>query len=58
MVIADLKNSQINGFGMSNKETFNQATQFSKGAIIGSAFIKNLTDNGVGSIGEFVKAIR
>ncbi len=58
--IADmtLKNSQIIGFGISNQETFNQATQFAKGAIIGSAFIKNLTDNGVGSIGKFVKAIR
>jgi len=58
--IADmnLKNPQIIGFGISNKETFNQATQFAKGAIIGSAFIKNLTENGVGSIGEFVKAIQ
>jgi tryptophan synthase alpha chain len=54
--IADmnLKNPQIIGFGISNKETFNQATQFAKGAIIGSAFIKNLTENGVGSIGEFI----
>jgi tryptophan synthase alpha chain len=58
--IADmnLKNPQIIGFGISNKETFNQATQFAKGAIIGSAFIKNLTENGVESIGEFVKAIQ
>jgi tryptophan synthase alpha chain len=54
----NLKNPQIIGFGISNKETFNQATQFAKGAIIGSAFIKNLTENGVESIGEFVKAIR
>jgi tryptophan synthase alpha chain len=53
-----LKNPQIIGFGISNRETFNQATQFAKGAIIGSAFIKNLTDNGVESIGEFLKAIR
>ncbi len=37
-----LKNPQIVGFGISNQETFNQATQFAKGAIIGSAFIKNL----------------
>lgn len=54
----NLKNPQIIGFGISNKETFNQATQFAKGAIIGSAFIKNLTENGVESIGAFVKAIR
>lgn len=58
--IADmnLKNPQIVGFGISNQETFNQATQFAKGAIIGSAFITNLTENGVESIGEFVKAIQ
>ena len=58
--IADmnLKNPQIIGFGISNQETFNQATQFAKGAIIGSAFIKNLTEHGVSTIEEFVKAIR
>lgn len=58
--IADmnLKNPQIVGFGISNAATFNQATQFAKGAIIGSAFITNLKENGVESIGEFVKAIR
>ena len=58
--IADmnLRNPQIIGFGINNAETFNQATQFAKGAIIGSAFISNLTENGVGSIGNFVKGIR
>lgn len=57
--IADtnLKNHQIIGFGISNKETFNQATEFAKEAIIGSAFIKNLTENGVSSIGKFVENI-
>ena len=54
----NLKNPQIIGFGISNKTTFNQATEFAKGAIIGSAFIKNLTENGVGSIKEFISAIR
>lgn len=53
----NLKNPQIVGFGISDKTTFNQATQFAKGAIIGSAFIKNLTENGVSSIGEFVGKI-
>ena len=54
--IADmnLKNPQIIGFGISDKTTFNQATQYAKGAIIGSAFIKNLTENGVSSIRTFV----
>ena len=53
----NLKNPQIIGFGINNKETFNQATKFAKGAIIGSAFIKNLTENGVSSISEFVSEI-
>ncbi len=43
--IADmnLKNPQIIGFGIHNKLTFDQATKFAKGAIIGSAFIKFLS---------------
>jgi tryptophan synthase alpha chain len=53
----NLKNPQVVGFGISNKETFNQATQFAKGAIIGSAFIQHLTQNGTGKIEEFVNAI-
>jgi tryptophan synthase alpha chain len=53
----NLKNPQIVGFGINNKETFKQATQFSKGAIIGSAFIKNLTQNGTHTIPEFIHGI-
>ncbi len=58
--IADmnLKNPQIVGFGINNAATFNQATQFAKGAIIGSAFIQNLTEKGTAHIDAFVKAIR
>lgn len=54
----NLKNPQIVGFGISNRETYQQATTFAKGAIIGSAFIKFLKDNGVEEIGTFVNAIR
>lgn len=53
-----LKNPQIVGFGISNKTTFEQATQYTKGAIIGSAFIKNLTEKGTQKIGGFVEGIR
>lgn len=53
-----LKNPQIVGFGIKDEETFLQATKTAKGAIIGSAFIKYLTANGVHSIAEFVKTIR
>ncbi|WP_350287782.1 tryptophan synthase subunit alpha [uncultured Croceitalea sp.] len=58
--IAGLKlaNPQIVGFGIKDKETFQQAIKSAKGAIIGSAFIKYLTANGVQSIGDFVSRIR
>ena len=54
----NLKNPQIVGFGISNSDTFQAATQLAKGAIIGSAFIKHLTQNGVESIQGFVENIR
>ncbi|RIV47132.1 tryptophan synthase subunit alpha [Flagellimonas pelagia] len=54
----NLKNPQIVGFGISNAQTFQQATAHTKGAIIGSAFIKYLTQNGVDGIGGFVGQIR
>ena len=54
----NLKNPQIVGFGISNANTFQAATSKSKGAIIGSAFIKHLTQNGIGKIENFIKTIR
>lgn len=53
-----LKNPQIVGFGISDEETYGQATEFSKGAIIGSAFIKHLNKSGKQDIAGFVKNIR
>ncbi len=53
-----LKNPQIVGFGINNAETFKQATETAKGAIIGSAFIKHLSSNGVAGVADFVKSIR
>ncbi|WP_375236008.1 tryptophan synthase subunit alpha [Winogradskyella sp.] len=53
----NLKNPQIVGFGISNNETFTQATKQAKGAIIGSAFIKYLTKNGIDTIDNFTKPI-
>ena len=53
-----LSNPQIVGFGISNAHTFEQATTYAKGAIIGSAFIKHLTEKGVESIPDFIKRIR
>lgn len=54
----NLKSPQIIGFGISNKKTFEIATQYAKGAIIGSAFIKHLSDESSGSIEEFIQKIR
>ena len=54
----NLKNPQIVGFGIKDAETFQQATKSTKGAIIGSAFIKHLTANGVGTISSFTDNIR
>jgi len=52
-----LNNPQIVGFGISNNDTFTQATKYAKGAIIGSAFVKYVTNEGVNSIDAFVKSI-
>lgn len=54
----NLKNTQIVGFGIKDAETFQQATKKAKGAIIGSAFIKYLTEKGEKNIPEFIKSIR
>jgi len=53
-----LKNPQIVGFGIKDEETFNQATEYAKGAIIGSAFIKHLNENGVSKFDTFVQNIK
>ena len=46
------------GFGISNAETYQAATAHSKGAIIGSAFIKHLEANGAESVSDFIAQIR
>jgi len=51
----NLKNPQIVGFGISNARTFEQATRTARGAIIGSAFIKILSQQGTAGISEFIK---
>jgi tryptophan synthase alpha chain len=56
----NLKNPTLIGFGISNKETFKQAAEFSHGAIIGSAFIKLLTDSThlANDINRFIQEVR
>ena len=54
----ELNTPQIVGFGISNAQTYQTATRFSHGAIIGSAFIKFLEKKGTAAIPEFIKSIR
>ncbi len=53
----NLKTPQIVGFGISNKQTFEQATKSANGAIIGSAFVKFLSKNSIENIATFIQSI-
>jgi len=54
----NLKTPQIVGFGISNHETFVQATDRTSGAIIGSAFVKLIGDGKKEEINHFVNEMR
>lgn len=54
----NLQSKLIIGFGISDKTTFTTACSYANGAIIGSAFIKNLKTNGINAIGNFISAVR
>lgn len=59
--IAEMKlnNPTMIGFGISSKETFDKACQYANGAIIGSAFVKNLkSDNVTDSVKDFMKTFK
>ncbi|MTI38962.1 tryptophan synthase subunit alpha [Fulvivirga lutimaris] len=55
----ELNNPTLTGFGISNHTTFEQATQTSSGAIVGSAFIKTITNSTdlKKDVHEFVKRL-
>ncbi len=53
-----LKNPLIVGFGIKDSQTFKQATSHTNGGIIGSAFIKMLSEKGLSGISSFLKQIR
>jgi tryptophan synthase alpha chain len=53
-----LMNPLIVGFGINNAAAFNSATEHSHGAIIGSAFIKVLSSEGISGIPKFINSIR
>jgi len=56
----NLKNPRLIGFGISNYETFQRACKYANGAIIGSAFIRALAEEGdlKKNIRRFVEIIR
>tara|TARA_R110002049_G_scaffold73909_11_gene190943 strand:+ start:5316 stop:6083 length:768 start_codon:yes stop_codon:yes gene_type:complete len=53
----NLNSKLIVGFGISDKATFTTACKYANGTIIGSAFIKHITNNGVDKIDDFIKPI-
>jgi tryptophan synthase alpha chain len=55
-----LKNPCLIGFGISDKEAFKMACKYAGGAIIGSAFVKMLGQDGsfVENISQFIKGIK
>lgn len=54
----NLKTPKLIGFGISNSETYNNAIMYSKGAIIGSAFIEFIKNEGVNNIEKFIDKIK
>ena len=54
----NLNNPSIVGFGISNRKTYEKVIEKSKGAIIGSAFINFIEQNGLEDIGEFIKKFK
>ena len=53
-----LKNPLVVGFGIHDAHTFTQATKHTSGAIIGSAFIKTITEKGLAGIAAFIQSLR
>ncbi len=53
-----ISSPKLIGFGISDNETFTTACSYAEGAIIGSAFIKMLSKDGVGGIASYIKSVR
>ena len=55
----NLINPLVIGFGISNNETFSQACEYASGAIIGSAFVKSISEKSdFETISKFITSIR
>jgi tryptophan synthase alpha chain len=55
----NLKSQRLIGFGISDHESFKRTCQYANGAIIGSAFVRSLDQNGYSKeeVGKFVSKI-
>jgi tryptophan synthase alpha chain len=55
-----LKNPQLIGFGINNKETFNNVCKYASGGIIGTTFIKTLDKEGdmAKNIHDFISSLK
>lgn len=54
-----LNNPTMVGFGIFDKQSFKMASQYTRGAIIGSAFVRLLAEqDGIERIPEFIRSIR
>ena len=54
----NLNNPSIVGFGISNRKTYKKVIENCKGAIIGSAFINFIEQNGLEEIDKFIKKFK
>ncbi|MVZ63304.1 tryptophan synthase subunit alpha [Sphingobacterium humi] len=55
----DLNSPLVIGFGIHNQDTFQKATQYAHGAIVGTAFVKLLREeNYLAKIPEFIRGIK
>ncbi|MNR53039.1 tryptophan synthase subunit alpha [compost metagenome] len=55
----DLQSPLAIGFGISNRQSFEQATTYATGAIIGTAFVKLLgKENYLDEIPSFINSIK
>jgi tryptophan synthase alpha chain len=56
----ELKNPQLIGFGIKDKESFENVCKYASGGIIGTAFIQTLTKKGnmIENIHEFIKSLK
>lgn len=53
-----LNNPTMIGFGISDKNSFDKASEYARGAIVGSAFVKMLGEKGLAGIADFIRHIR